>query len=452
MGLGQLFTRAINYDVTNTVTGETANYVVFGDNPLAPLWPTADYRGAMGLPGVWRASVLLSDLLGSIPWHAYQESTDGTAEKISAPLLEQPAPPDSRMSTFSALALDLLFHGNAVAIYAARDAEGIPTRLVPVSADMVGVERNRVTGDVEYEINGQTYQATDVLHVKGPSKPGCLRGMGVLETHFDTLTLVSDQARQARSVTNSGVPTGLLKSDNPDLNQTEADDLKAKWLRSQRDRTVAVLNATTSFTPLAWNPQEAQLLEARDFSLKEIGLIFGLPHSVLGATNGSSMTYSNIETEALNLIKFSLAGHLARFEQALSLAFPFGTWVKANLDSLLRSDTLSRYQAHQIALTSGFMTVDEVRELEDLGPISGPTPSAEARAVIGNAKALHDYWTKGEGLAKWVESPKPFTTLYTFLLEYMEPQKARATTAKWFEDVFGFPPSSREGKNPVGPG
>lgn len=336
------------------------------------------YRGGMKIPGAGRAATLLSDLLGSVPWHAYRERGGGPVEKLTPtpPLLDQPNPPDPRMATFSAWALDLIWEGNAVGIVAARNLEGFPTAVIPVPARMVGIRRvgresiSQVPiGGLEYQIGTLTLGSGDVLHVKGPCEPGAVRGMGVLEAHLnDTLCLAREQSRQAQSISRHGVPTGKLKVSNPDATREELEDVKESWLTAQRDRTVAVFNATTDFEPLAWNPEELELVEARKFSLHEIALIFGVPLSFLGVEQ-SSRTYTNVEQEAVNLLKFSLAGHLARFEQTLTLQFPRGTWVKANLDAILRPDTLTRYQAHQIGLSAGFLTVDEVREIEDRPPM-----------------------------------------------------------------------------------
>jgi HK97 family phage portal protein len=392
MGLGRLLTRSTRYTATDTVTGASATYVVL-DNLAPDFISSGSYRGAMSIPGAWRAAVLLSDLLGQVPWHAYRQFA-GRPEELLAPnppLLEQPAPPDTRMTTFSSWGLDLIWHGNAVGVVAARSPFGWPTAVVPVPAMNVGVRR--VTrfvdsplpvGALEYSIGSMRLGSQDVIHIKGPCEPGAVRGMGVLEAHLNTLNLAQEQSKQARSVSNHGVPTGILKSDNPDLTDDEAADLKAGWLASQSSRTVAVLNASTNFTPLAWNPEQLQLVEARKFTLTELELIFGLPVGWLGGMN-SARQYSNIEMDAVNLIKFSLGGHLGRFEQTLTLAFPRGTQARANLDAVLRADTLTRYQAHAIALDKEFLTVDEVRELEHRAPLpaveSGEAGQAQARAI-----------------------------------------------------------------------
>lgn len=384
MGLGRLFTRSTQYTATDTVTGATATYTVL-DN-LAPDWPSAGYRGAMGIPGAWRAAVLLSDLLGEVPWDGYRQPLGQPEVKLepTPPLLEQPNPPDTRMTSFSSMGLDLIWHGNAIGVIAARNALGWPTAMILVPAMSVAVRR--VTpfqesplpvGALEYKVGTLLLGSDDVIHIKGPCEPGAVRGMGVLETQLNTLSLAQEQGRQARSITAHGVPTGILTSSNPDLTDDEAADLKATWMRNQRDRTVAVLNPSTTFTPLSWTPEESQLIEARKMTLNELELVFGLPVGWLGGMN-SSRQYSNIEMDAANLLKFSLAGHLARFEQTLSLALPRGTYARANTDSVLRSDTLTRYEAHQIGITAGFLTVDEARDIEHRPPLPDKLPQPDS--------------------------------------------------------------------------
>lgn len=381
MGLGRLLNRSTQYQVSDTVTGALSTFTVV--DGLAPDWPTYSYQGAMGIPGAWRAAVLLSDLLGQVPWDAYRRvatpGDDPPVEILIEPrplLLEQPCPPDTRMTTFSSMMLDLIWHGNALCVIAARNAAGVPTAVIPVPANSVSVRR--VTpfassplpvGALEYKIGTLTLGSEDVIHVKGPCEPGAVRGLGVLETQLNTLTLAREQQRQAGGLATNGVPTGVLKVDNPDLQEDEAIKLKASWVRSQSTRGVAVLNANTEFIPLAWNPEQMQMIEARKFSLSELELVFGLPPGFLGGESASN-TYSNIDQGGINLLKFGLGGHLARFEQTLSLLYPRGTVVRADTDVILRGDTLSRFQSYAIGIASQFLTPDEARAADKRRPLT----------------------------------------------------------------------------------
>lgn len=389
MGLGRLFeTRSTRITTTDTVTGATWTGVVI-DN-LGPDWPSSDaYRGAMSIPGAWRASTLLAGLLGRLPWDAYRKFGGRPEEKLEPkpPLLEQPNPPETGMSSFRSMGLDYLWDGNAIALVAARNAFGWPTAAVPVAASSVGVRRvgkfdtsPLPAGSIEYKIGDMVRGSQDVIHVKGPCKPGALRGMGVLESHLNTLSLASEQSKQARSVSNHGVPTGVLESSNPDLTEAEALDMKAQWLANQRDRSIAVTNASTKFVPLSWNPEQLQLVQARKFTLNELELIFGLPVGWLGGTD-SSRKYSNMSQDDVAFMKWTMGDHIEQFEQTLTLAFPRGTKVRANQDAVLQADTLTRYQAHEIALTNGFITTNEVREYEHRAPLPDKPAQPDAFAA-----------------------------------------------------------------------
>lgn len=499
MGLGALFHRDLKVTTEDTVSGETAIHTIVTGTGAYPDWSSRGaYRGGMGIPGASRAALLQAGLLGAVPWHAYTGDELGITERVrpTPPLLEQPCPPDTSVVTISSLVLDLIWHGNAVEIITTRDALGYATSTLPVPVEYAHVKRVErgdgipfPLGNVAYWISpypasetsdpstGRWYSHHDVIHTKGPCRPGALRGMGVLENHLGTLDLAHEQRRQAANATGQGIPTGTLKSENPDLTGPEAADLKAKWMQAQRDRSVAVLNATTSFEALAWNPKDSQLLEARQFGLHEIALIFGVDPSWLGAAQ-ASRTYSNVEQEGINLRVYSaLADHLARLEAARSAQLPIGMVARANLDAVLRADTLGRYRAHEIGIRNGFLTDDEVRAMEGRRPLTpdqraqiaasrpqppagaGPGGDEDEDADEGDgppeegARSEADlwiYWTAGKGRAKWTRKREPLRALYDQLLKHFTPDRARATALAWFPDGMGRAPKPSDGELPGG--
>lgn len=376
MGLGKAFIRSKTEEHTRNIG--LGSFGIDGRNELFGFGQIQLYRGALSIPGVARSAQLIADTIASLPWELYRDRAGNPVEKLPKPvLLDQPSPPDTRVDTFSGWAYDYLFHGNAVGIISSRDSNGAVTSVYPVPVEMVGIRRILRADDswlpigaIEYRIGDQLYGPSEVIHIKGPCRPGDVRGYGVLEKHQASLELSHEQLRQAYQLGDSGIPTGVLTNENPDLTPEQALALKTAWLASQRDRTIAVLNGQTTFTPLAWNPTEMQMLEARQFQLHEIALMFGLPLSFLGAETTNTHTYTNIEGESLQLLKFTLLGIITRFEQALSQCFPRGTYVKADVDYLLRADTFSRYQSHAIGIASGFLKVNEARDIEDLPPLS----------------------------------------------------------------------------------
>jgi phage portal protein BeeE len=497
MGLGALLTRNLVYQATNTVTGEQATYTVITDGRpgMYPDWSYGAYRGLLGIPAADAAMMLIAGLLGRVPWDGYRKVVGRRPVKLDpAPtILEAPAGSfEIPLRTWGNWAMDRIAHGNGVGLVASRSSDGWPTSYLPVSAEMAYVRRASgadvpngfSTGEIVWAINGRQYHQSEVIHFKGPCRPGELRGWGILENHFRTLERSRKLDEQAGAVDSAAVPTGLLKSLNPDLTQAEATALKDAWNTAQATRSVAVLNPSTEFEPIAWNPTEAQLIEARKYTITEWANIFGIDVSFLNGENPSRV-YANLEEKGLDLLRYETPGVLvAEFEQTLTMQLPRGQYVKANLDFTLRAATKTRYEAHSIGIAAGFLTPDEARELEDRDPLTdeqraqiqqasaklpaGPSgqqagapgaPSTPAQVGSGqrvraelevvevldraadlSGDQLHDYWTKGEGLAKWAGSPKPWTTLRKLLSKYLSGDKLDATTSAWYRDVFGHLP------------
>ena len=397
MGLGSIFTRDLKITQTDTLTGTSVTDVIV-QPPWGVGWPewhgAGPYQGCLQISAAWRASMLLSELLGRLPWDEYKdagEPEDPPEKQHVPPVLEQPAPPDTRMVTFSSMGLDALFHGNAVAIIADRDRQGYPTALVPVVAERVWIKRVQrgdelpwPVGSIAYWIgpeptpnadprdgSGKWYRPDEVFHVKGPCRPGALRGMGVLEVGLNggPLALAQTLSSQANNVSEAGVPTMHIRSFDPDFDAGQATELKAKAQETQRVRSPMVTNALVEAKPLSWNPTETQLLEARRLSLVEVANMFGMDAEWVNAGQVSG-TYQNIEQKGIDFLRHSAGGWLARFEQALTAIRPRGRWVEANRNAELQADTLTRFQCYEIAIRNGFLTRDECRALERRKPLT----------------------------------------------------------------------------------
>jgi HK97 family phage portal protein len=126
--------------------------------------------------------------------------------------------------------------------------------------------------------------------------------------------------------------------------------------------------------PLTANANDSQLVEARNQAVADSANITGIPGNFVGAPN-TSRTYTNTELQAIEYIRTSLAPLTARIEAVFTDYLPRGQHARFNYDSLLRADTYTRYQAHKLALEAGFLTIDEVRELENR-PAINPQPTA----------------------------------------------------------------------------
>lgn len=367
--LGRLLKRQIQPSVVYTSSGYVDSLGRVGRAFQANWSGTyVDTNTALGVPAIYRGVTLIADAIGALGLHSYR---NGRMVKPTPQILVRPNPQETRIETISAMAASLILDGNYIAVLGERGANGLPDFFYPVAIDRVNL--TRVDGRIVYRIDEQVYEADDILHIKNFTLPGEFFGRGIVETQKQAIGKEIAINEYASRYFDGGVnPTAVIKSGNPDLTQEEADALKTAWLSmySGRNRQPAVLNSTTDFEILSSNAQESQLIESQIQGLTEAANILGLPAYYLGAPN-SSRTYANVEQENLQLVRWSIQPIAERIEQALSDLLVRGQTAKFNYDTLLRTDTLSRYQAHAVGLTNGFLTVDEVRDMENRDPIQG---------------------------------------------------------------------------------
>jgi HK97 family phage portal protein len=325
-----------------------------------------DQNTALGIPAIYRGITLISDAIGALPLCAYRNKR----KVVPTPqILMRPVPNETRMETISAMAAALIVHGNYIAVLGEPGANGLPDSIYPVSPDRVEV--SKLNGRITYKIDEKSYDQSEIMHIKNFTMPGDLVGKGILAVAKQALGKEIAINEYASRYFDGGVnPTAVIKSANPDLTQEEADALKNAWMAmySSRNRSPVVMNSTTDFEVLSSNAAESQLVEAQTAGLTEAANILGLPPYFLGSPN-SSRTYSNVEQENLQLVKWSIQPIAERIEAAFSDLLVRGQVAAFEYESLLKTDTASRYDAYAVALSNGFLTVDEVRDYENLDPM-----------------------------------------------------------------------------------
>jgi HK97 family phage portal protein len=242
-----------------------------------------------------------------------------------------------------------------------------------------------VEGD-RYLVNDEPVDASELLVIRGRVWPGSTQGHGVWDQFAAEIGFGTMTRDYASNMMGRGIPAGYLKVSAPDLEQTEADALKRRWEAAHggTERRIAVLNATTDFKPIQLDPQAMQLAELLRLSAWEIALIYGIPPYKLGISMGSNNTYANIESASIDYVQDALLPWARRAEAAFDAVLPWGTTLKINLDGLRRADTATRYAAYATGLSAGFLTIDEVRDREDLPPLN----ELDARRALDYAAAL----------------------------------------------------------------
>ncbi len=136
-------------------------------------------------------------------------------------------------------------------------------------------------------------------------------------------------------------------------------------------REPLVLGNGTTWQQIAVSLVDAAWIDSQRFTIGDVARIYGVPPEMVAGEAGGSLTYANVEGRALDYLKFSVNPWLVRLETALGQLLPRGRSVKFNADALLRTTTKERYDAYKVGLDAGFLTLDEVRDLEDRPPLPG---------------------------------------------------------------------------------
>ncbi|MHA6509518.1 phage portal protein [Tessaracoccus sp. Y1736] len=324
---------------------------------------------AMRLSAVWSCVRLLADTISTLPLDVYRDGKPIT----TPPLLVEPAAGQPRHDWLYSVMVSLLLRGNAFGLITARSgATLLPSQIELVDPDKVQIAR--VDGVTTYRIAGVAFDAEDVWHCRAYPVAGQVAGLSPVEYARQSIGLgIAAEKFGAQFFGGGSIPSGVLQAD-VNLTPDAAESIGARWrsLHEGRHR-VAVLSKGLSFQPISVVPEESQFIETQRFSVSQIARIFGVPAEMIGGDSGGSLTYSNTEARALDFMRYSVAPWLVRLEASLSKLLPRAHYVKFNPDALLRATTSERYAAHKIALDSGFLTIDEVRALENLPPIEGPT-------------------------------------------------------------------------------
>jgi|SRR5215211_204943 HK97 family phage portal protein len=355
-----------------------------GDLPMLPTWAGVSVTPdtALRLAAVWSCVALLAGSISTLPVHAYRE---GEREPLATPpLLAQPAARTPLPDFLHQTMVSLLLRGNAYGIVVARSgATMLPTQVELANPDRMAV-RLTDQGRVEYRLGDQVYEPGDVWHVKGFSVPGSLVGLSPVQYLRQAIGLgLAAEEYGARLFGSGSLMSGVLQTD-ADLDEDDATALKERWQAKiaglAHAHEVAVLDNGAKWQPISISPADSQLLDSRKFSVLEICRAYGVPAELVNADDGNSMTYANIEGRDLSFLKYSVAPWLTRLETALTALLPRSTYVKFNTGALLRTDLKTRYESYKLALEGGWLTLDEIRELEDRPPLPQAPPPAEEAA------------------------------------------------------------------------
>jgi HK97 family phage portal protein len=238
-------------------------------------------------------------------------------------------------------------------------------------------------GKVVWYVKGRPFRG-DFLHRRVMPIPGHVLGRSPVAMHAATIGVSLAATRfGGQWFTDGAHPTALLTSEQK-LDEGKARTAKTRFMETMgRKREPLVLGGGWDYKPLQLNPEESQFLETQGYSEAQCARIFGPGFAeILGYESGGNLTYANIESRATHLLVFGMNRWLRRFERLLSSMLPSPQYARLDRDAMLETTTLTRYQAHALALDKRWKVVNEVRADEDLPPVSwGDEPNASQASL-----------------------------------------------------------------------
>jgi HK97 family phage portal protein len=327
---------------------------------------------ALRLAAVWACVQKIGNALSTTPIDAYRRTPERRIPVEPSPhILVDPWPEMLQIEWMFTMIASLLLQGNAYGYKDGFDRLGYPTMVMPVPAEQVYVDRTDA-GVLRYRFNGELVPLERVFHMRAFSVPGMDEGLSPIRYFAQTFGLgLASERFGAQWFNDGGHPHGLLSADGT-VTEEQANALKDRWRRAmQESRSVAVVGGGLKYAPIQIAPSESQFLETQKFSVNQIARIFDVPPTMIGAaTEGSSVTYANVESNQIDFQQNTLMPWAIRLEMALNKLLPRGQFVKFNMDAALRVETKERYHTHAIGLRDRWLTIPEVREIEDLPPLN----------------------------------------------------------------------------------
>lgn len=327
----------------------------------------ANPETALTLTAVARAVQILATPVSKMELETYRFA-GGLEQKIENPIfVNRPSILDTRRELLYALVVDLALYGNGY-LLKQFDSNGRIVQVFQLPAFAVTVRYNDAGTDKLFDYNNKTYTSDQIEHLRLMPRAGYPKGVSILETCSPDVKAALDlRDYQSNWFSSSGVPTGVIKSSR-DLTAADAEAMTAAWHTKQATRQIAVLGNGFDFQHVQLSPRDALMTEVASQSVQQIARLFGVPaRLLLTGVDGSSDTYTNLQDENQVFYRHTLMAYTDVIADAISNCLPRGTRVKFDYQSLFAADMESRFNMWSTALAGEpFMTVDEVRERENL--------------------------------------------------------------------------------------
>ena len=349
-------------------------------------------ENAYQIAAVWSAVSLISDTIGTLPVDVFYRN--GGNREPFRPKPSWVAQPDVNFpghSTFyKSVLVSLLIDGNAfVRIFS--NPRGEVVNLVVLNPHQVEVSRNGL-GRLMFTVVGEDkpLSSEEVIYIPDLLKPGTIRGVSRVTAMKENLALgKSLEMYAANFFGNSTTLQGVIEYPNA-LTQEQAESLRNSfdnshkgWRKSGR---TGILSGGATFKATQADPEKSQALEARRMAVEDVARIWRIPSHMLNLPGTN--TYSSVEQNMLAFVTHTLRPYVTLLEESftpLMARYPGGaeSFLRFNMNGLLRADIQARFSAYSTGIQSGFLTINDIRGWEDLEAQEGEA-ATQVRVPLAN--------------------------------------------------------------------
>lgn len=326
-------------------------------------------KTALSLVPVFAATRLIADSVASLPVETYRRSGDLKIRVKDPKLVADPTNYGTTYDWIHRLITSLVLRGNAYGLVLARDSAGTPTLIEWLHPDEVTLDIDDTAYVSKWYWRKGEINPADFIHIPGFTLPGRVLGLSPITQYKNTVEIGLRAQDFGRDwFRNGSTPAAVLETQE-EVTQDQAKELKRRFKQAAKGREPVALGLGVSYKQISVPAEESQFLATIRASKTDIANIYGIPPELIGGETGQSMTYHTTEQQQIQLFLYALRPFLQKIEAALSRILPGNMYIKFNADAVLRADTKTRYEAHHLALSDGWLSRDEVRAMEDLPPL-----------------------------------------------------------------------------------
>jgi HK97 family phage portal protein len=328
---------------------------------------------------IFSAVSLISDTISTLPVDSYIRR-DGArfAFRPRPAWVQQPDIDTTKEAFYGSLIVSMLLDGNGF-VRVFRDGAGRVINMTVLNPAKVEIRKNKV-GDVVYiyEGEGKPLNKNEIIHIPDVVRPGESRGISRVIALKDNFGLaIALESYAARFFGQGASTNGIIEFPGnltPEQAKQLVDGFDARHKGFRKSHKTGVLSGGAKFVNTSVENDKAQFIDSRRMAVEDVARAFNIPPHLLGLPGTN--TYSSVEQNNIAFVTHTLRPIVQKLESAFTPLManePGGStaFIKFTLDGLLRGDANSRFTAYSVGLQAGYLTINDIRRLEDLPPVEG---------------------------------------------------------------------------------